>query len=153
MSKEPMNFGVIYNNVYRSGLPSQHELTYVLIKDNLNVVVDLTETEQKDLEECCKLLGVEYNKIPLSSRQRIPEGIFSKIAEILKIPEKENDELTETRGLIFCENGQHVTGVIASSIMLSLSFNLNEVLVDLFNFGFGDPLEHPELWKDILYLI
>lgn len=136
----PKNFGMVSTNLYRSGLPTQSQIRFLVINRNIEAVIDLTERNRDSVVKVCNKIGIDYFKCPMIDTD-LNIGLIDQAMEVIE---------SHPNSLIHCWAGKHRTGLVVALVQKRLGFSNSKILQDLFGFGFGDPLNHKVYFDYIL---
>jgi protein tyrosine/serine phosphatase len=136
----PKNFGIIAPNLYRSALPNQSQIQYLVGYYQIKTVIDLTERDRGLIVKACSKAKINYFKFPMIDTEINSDLITQAI----------NTIESHQNVLIHCWAGKHRTGLISALIQKQMNFSNKKILKDLFDFGFGDPVKHKVYFDYIL---
>ena len=137
----PKNFGVIAPSLYRSALPNQSQIFYLVKHHGINTVIDLTERDRSLVTKACLKAKINYVKIPMIDTEINVLAVNQVLREVQNI---------NYSALIHCWAGKHRTGLISALIQKRMNFSNQKIFKDLFGFGFGDPNKHKSYFNFLL---
>jgi protein tyrosine/serine phosphatase len=136
----PKNFGMVAPNLYRSALPNQSQIQYLVGYYQIKTVIDLTERDRRLIVKTCSKAKINYFKFPMIDTE-INHDLITQTVNVIE---------SHQNVLIHCWAGKHRTGLISVLVQKRLGFPNSKIFKDLFSFGFGDPVKHKAYFDYIL---